>query len=122
MPGLSLIAHAVRVPVVVGHSMAVTLELARNTSAAKLIETWEHAPDVRYMAEGYPTPASASRHDQVEVGRLRKEQHFTDAWSFFVSGDNLRLGAALNGWRLMRLLQKAGSIADREKQPGGSHA
>jgi aspartate-semialdehyde dehydrogenase len=104
LPELPVTAHAVRVPVLVGHSIAVTVELEQAAARADLIAEWEGAPDARWLEAGLPTPVSAMHHPQVEIGRLRAEPHLHNGWSFFISGDNLTLGAALNGWRILRLL------------------
>ena len=105
MPDLPLIAHAVRVPVSVGHSMAVSLEFERPVTRGALLEAWEEDTHIVYRGEGLPNPISASRHVSVEAGRLRREDGLSNGWSFFLSGDNLSLGAALNGWRLLHLIR-----------------
>ncbi len=107
-PEMAITAHTVRVPVLVGHSIAVTVELENTATFGKVQGTWETNPKVRFMDGKLPTPISSSRHDQVEVGRLRREPHLENGWSFFVCGDNLNLGAALNGWRILNLLQEQG--------------
>lgn len=104
-PALPLIAHAVRVPVLVGHSIAVTIQLQQHVSAAELQSVWQASPDLRFMGEELPTPVGCATHDQVELGRLRAEADLERCWSFFVCGDNLRIGAALNGWRLLRIME-----------------
>lgn len=109
-PQLQVIAHSARVPVVIGHSIAVTVELDEQAPADELADAWWEAPDVLYMGEGLPEPLSAARHDQVEVGRLRPEPQLKHGWSFFVSGDNLRLGAALNGWRILETMIETGVL------------
>ena len=109
-PQLPIHCHAVRVPVYVGHSIAVTLELAQQAEEQDILAAWQAAPDVLLKSDGLPTPVGCSRHNQVEVGRLRRELGQENIWSFFVCGDNLRIGAALNGWRILELMQNAGVI------------
>ena len=46
----------------------------------------------------------------VEVGRLRREAGLAKTISFFCSGDNVNVGAALNGWRILGLLKQAGAL------------
>jgi aspartate-semialdehyde dehydrogenase len=121
LPELPLTAHAVRVPVLVGHSIAVTVELGWAATADNLIHAWEGASDVRWLEGGVPTPVSAMHHPQVEIGRLRAEPHLRNGWSFFISGDNLTLGAALNGWRILRLLA-ARDYSAPPAQPVGERA
>jgi aspartate-semialdehyde dehydrogenase len=121
-PELPVIAHAVRVPVVIGHSMAVTVELLNPATREQLAGAWQAAPDVRYLESELPTPVASARHDQVEVGRLRGEPQLVHGWSFFISGDNLRLGAALNGWRILQRMLAAGVLTRYESSLGGNHA
>lgn len=120
-PELPLIAHAVRVPVVVGHSMAVTVELSHPASEAEIIAAWHDAADMRFTNSELPEPVSSARLDQVEAGRLRAEPQLEHGWSFFISGNNLRLGAALNGWRIMRQMLAAG-VVPQATFTGGPYA
>jgi aspartate-semialdehyde dehydrogenase len=50
------------------------------------------------------------QHDLVEIGRLRAEPQLENGWSFFVCGDNLRIGAALNGWWILKAMARAGAV------------
>lgn len=105
---LRVTAHAARVPVFVGHSMAVTVELEQAVTASELRAAWAAAPEyVLETEQDWPTPVSAMHHPLVEAGRLRAEDESGKLWSFFASGDNLTLGAALNGWRILQLLAAA---------------
>lgn len=106
-PALHVIAHTVRVPVTVGHAVAVTVELETQASTAELQAKWRDAADLRYLETGMPTPAGSARHDQVEVGRLRQEDSAGRLFSFFACGDNINIAAALNGWRIYQLLAAA---------------
>lgn len=106
LPDLPLIAHAVRVPVSVGHSMAVSVEFDKSLTRGAFLEAWESDHYIMHCSDELPGPLSASRHVSVEAGRLRREEGLENGWSFFISGDNLSLGAALNGWRLLHLLRK----------------
>jgi aspartate-semialdehyde dehydrogenase len=112
-PDLPVIAHAARVPVVVGHSIAVTVELQRMVPRQSLIDAWSSSHDVLYMEDELPSPLTTQHHTAVEVGRLRPEPGTDNGWSFFISGDNVNLGAALNGWRILQLMVKAGAVRER---------
>lgn len=115
MPELRVVAHAARVPVFVGHSMAVTVELEQAVTEPELLAAWSAAEEyVQPVTAGWPTPLSAMQHDRVEVGRLRTEDESGRCWSFFASGDNLTLGAALNGWRMLMLLARNSRPADEK--------
>jgi aspartate-semialdehyde dehydrogenase len=112
-PDLTVVAHAARVPVVVGHSIAVTVELQRLAPLQLLTSAWDHAPSVMYLEDHLPSPLTTQHHECVEVGRLRPEPGLDNGWSFFISGDNVHLGAALNGWRILQLMIAAGAVRQR---------
>src|SRR5690606_10192061 len=101
VPDLPVIPHAVRVPVGVGHSMAVSVEFERHVTVDRILSAWNGSEDLSLRLDGLPGPLSSSRHEKVEIGRLREESGLQRGWSFFLSGDNLNIGAALNGWRLL---------------------
>ncbi len=115
LPDLPVISHAVRVPVFVGHAIAVTVELEQPVEAEAIFAAWQDSANLR-VVDGLqvPTPAGSAQHDQVEVGRLRQEPGLEHGWSFFAAGDNLRIGAALNGWRILELITRAA-------QPNAAH-
>lgn len=112
-PDMMVVAHAARVPVVVGHSIAVTFELQRLVTREQLIQVLDHAPNVIYMEDELPSPLTSQHHIAVEVGRLRGEEGLDNGWSCFVSGDNINIGAALNGWRILQLMRSHGVVRQR---------
>jgi aspartate-semialdehyde dehydrogenase len=97
---LPVSATAVRVPVEVGHSSAVTawFDPPIGPDAARTL--WRAFPGlavVDHPADGLvPTPLAAAGGDDVLVGRARRDTADPDALTFFVTSDNLRKGAALN--------------------------
>jgi aspartate-semialdehyde dehydrogenase len=99
-PGLVLQATAVRVPVVVGHSVSLSLSLEREVSPEEAREILAAFPGVRVVdrpaAKEYPTPLQATGIDDVLVGRVRANPVLTNGLTLFASGDNLRKGASLN--------------------------
>ena len=110
-PGLPFFAHSVRVPVPVGHSIAVTIQTEKKTDnlAAILDEAGRY---VDRPTQHLPNPLDSGigLFRNVEVGRIRREAELENGWSFFVCGDNLRIGAALNGWRILELMAQRGII------------
>jgi len=110
LPELRVVAHAVRVPVLIGHSVAVTVELDQPANATDLATAWQATPTCQYLADALPTPLGSRRHNRVEIGRLRAEPQLVNGWSFFVCGDNLRIGAALNGWWILQAMARAGVV------------
>jgi len=105
-PELRATATCVRVPVYVGHSLAANVEfvdpLSRDAAAAILAA----APGVVLVDDGHgaPTALEGAGIDPVLVGRLREDQSQPNTLDLWVTGDNLRKGAALNAVQLAELL------------------
>lgn len=100
LPDLKVSATCVRVPVVQAHSIAVSAEFERPVDLAKAraaIAAFAGAELVDDPAQkSYPTPLDFTRKVKCGVGRLRVDTAFENGLSFWVSGDNLWKGAALN--------------------------
>jgi aspartate-semialdehyde dehydrogenase len=99
---------AVRVPVFIGHSEAVNIELEREISPEKAREILSSAYGVEVIDNPgnseYPMPVDAAGKDPVYVGRIRKDLAFQNGLAFWVVADNLRIGAALNTVRIAEKL------------------
>jgi aspartate-semialdehyde dehydrogenase len=93
-PDLAVTTTCVRVPVFTGHSAAIVCEFERPITPERATEVLRTAPGVE-LAE-IPTPLLAAGRDVSYVGRIRRAQGAPNALALFVSGDNLRKGAALN--------------------------
>jgi aspartate-semialdehyde dehydrogenase len=100
IPGLPVVATAVRVPTAVGHGVSIHARFARPVTVAEACEALDAAPGVRLMddpsADLFPTPLDAAGLDDVLVGRVRRDPNDDHALVLFAAGDNLRKGAALN--------------------------
>ncbi|MGW7353019.1 aspartate-semialdehyde dehydrogenase [Streptomyces sp. NPDC054784] len=100
LPRLRVHATCVRVPVVTGHSLSVHARFESEVSVAAAHEILANAPGVVLCddpAEGeFPTPADVAGTDPTWVGRVRTSPDDPRVLEFFVCGDNLRKGAALN--------------------------
>jgi aspartate-semialdehyde dehydrogenase len=94
IPDLAVTCTCVRVPVFTGHSAAIVAEFSRDLSVEEATEVLAAAPGVALTE--LPTPLLATGRDVSYVGRLRRAQGAPHALAFFVVGDNLRKGAALN--------------------------
>jgi aspartate-semialdehyde dehydrogenase len=96
----------VRVPVFVGHAMSANVQFDRPLSAARAAELLADAPGVRLIDEGRgaPTPLEGAGVDPVLVGRLRDDPSQPGALDLWVTGDNLRKGAALNAVQMAEVL------------------
>jgi aspartate-semialdehyde dehydrogenase len=106
IPELAVTCTCVRVPVFTGHSAAIVAEFGRDLSVERATEVLRAAPGVE-LAD-IPTPLMAAGGDVSYVGRLRRVQGASHALAFFVVGDNLRKGAALNVVQIAEALVAAG--------------
>jgi aspartate-semialdehyde dehydrogenase len=99
-PELLVHATAVRVPVLVGHSVSLALSLRRQTTPEEARRLLSSFPGIRVLdqpwAGEYPTPIGAAGIDDILVGRVRSLPALENGLSLFASGDNLRKGNALN--------------------------
>jgi len=102
IPDLAVSGTCVRVPVFSGHSLSINAEFARRLTVERARALLEQAPGVR-VAE-VPTPLAATGVDPVLVGRLRRDPGVPNGLALFVSGDNLRKGAALNAVQIAEAL------------------
>jgi aspartate-semialdehyde dehydrogenase len=105
-PELRVSTTCVRVPVYVGHAVALNVEFRRELPRAEAVELLEAAPGVRLVdgGDGHPTPLEAAGIDPVLVGRLRVDPSQERTLDLWVTGDNLRKGAALNAIQLAELM------------------
>ena len=94
LPDLPVICTCVRVPVFTGHSMSINANFSRDISPDEAREILADAPGVQ-LAD-VPTPLAAAGIDASLVGRIRRDPTTEHGLALFVSGDNLRKGAALN--------------------------
>ena len=108
MPRLKVSATCVRVPVVTGHSVAVHAVFREEVTRREAQQVLSDAPGVVLADEPetgeFPTPADVVGTDPTWVGRVRQSMDDPKAIEFFVCGDNLRKGAALNAAQIAELL------------------
>jgi aspartate-semialdehyde dehydrogenase len=108
MPRLKVSATCVRVPVVTGHSVAVHAVFREEVTRHEAQQVLSDAPGVVLADEPetgeFPTPADVVGTDPTWVGRVRQSMDDPKAIEFFVCGDNLRKGAALNAAQIAELL------------------
>ncbi len=104
IPDLLVSGTCVRVPVYTGHSLSINAEFARPLSVERARELLDGAPGVKLV--DVPTPLAAAGVDESLVGRIRQDPGVPDGrgLALFVSGDNLRKGAALNTIQIAELL------------------
>jgi aspartate-semialdehyde dehydrogenase len=108
LPDLKVSATCVRVPVVTGHSVAVHAVFGTEVDADDARDVLRHAPGVILVddpaAGEFPMPIDAVGTDPSWVGRIRRALDDPRALDLFVTGDNLRKGAALNTAQIAELL------------------
>jgi aspartate-semialdehyde dehydrogenase len=105
-PGMRVTATCVRVPVYVGHAVSVNAQFSRLLPREEAIELLSVAPGVQLVekGDGHPTPLEAAGIDPVLVGRVREDPSQARTLDLWITGDNLRKGAALNAVQLAELL------------------
>src|SRR6201993_2443974 len=104
IPDLLVSGTCVRVPVFTGHSLSINAEFARPLSPERARQLLDGAPGVKLV--DVPTPLAAAGVDESLVGRIRQDPGGPEGrgLALFVSGDNLRKGAALNTIQIAELL------------------
>ncbi len=93
-PSLKISATSVRVPVLIGHSIALQLEFSCEVEIEKILATLRAAPSVKISPNHYSTPVEVVGSDEVWVGRLRRDLSRARSIQLWVCSDNLRRGAA----------------------------
>jgi aspartate-semialdehyde dehydrogenase len=108
LPDFRASVTCVRVPVYRAHSVAVSAEFERPLSVEQAREVLAKAPGLELVDEPqnnrYPMPLFTAGKDNCEVGRVRLDCAFENGLSFWVSGDQLLKGAALNAVQIAELL------------------
>jgi len=104
LPHLLVSGTCVRVPVFTGHSLSINAEFSRPISPARAYALLADAPGVR--VDEVPTPLKAAGGNVSLVGRIRQDLGVPDGrgLALFISGDNLRKGAALNAVQIAELI------------------
>jgi aspartate-semialdehyde dehydrogenase len=105
-PELRVTTTCVRVPVYVGHAVSLNVQFVDPLTREGAIALLEEAPGVRVVegGDGHPTPLEAAGIDPVLVGRVREDPSQENTLELWVTGDNLRKGAALNAIQLAELM------------------
>jgi aspartate-semialdehyde dehydrogenase len=96
------------VPVFTAHSVSVHVETERKISAAKARELFAAFPGLQVLDDPvnrkYPMPLFAAGQDDCFVGRIREDLAVENGLNFWVVGDQLRKGAALNAVQIAEVL------------------
>ncbi len=104
---LKITATAVRVPVRVGHSESVNVELEKLASPEDLRACLSKAPGIVVVDEPlnhqYPTPLEIAGRNEVFVGRIRRDESAPNSFHLWIVADNVRKGAATNAVQIAEL-------------------
>jgi len=108
LPGFRASVTCVRVPVYRAHSVAISAEFEKSVSVEQAREVLAKAPGLELVDEPlqnrYPMPLNVAGKDNCEVGRVRLDCALDNGLAFWVSGDQLLKGAALNAVQIAELL------------------
>jgi aspartate-semialdehyde dehydrogenase len=109
---LQIAMTCVRVPVFRAHSQSINLEFERDMTVSEAHHILKGAPGIHIVDDArqnhFPMPIEASGKDDVLVGRIRKDPSVKNGLALFVSGDQLRKGAALNAVQIAETLIQKG--------------
>jgi aspartate-semialdehyde dehydrogenase len=102
IPELQVAATCVRVPVFTGHSLSIAAQFERPINPEDATALLSCSPGVHL--DPVPTPQDATGTDHTLVGRIRSDPTTDNGLLFFLCGDNLRKGAALNAIQIAEIL------------------
>lgn len=107
-PDLKVTATTVRVPVFDSHSESINIEFEKPFEMAEIFETLKNAPGVVLEDDPqnnvYPLAIHAAGHDEVYVGRIRRDESVENGVNIWVVADNIRKGAATNAVQIAQVL------------------
>ena len=114
-PDLRITATTVRVPVTNSHSESINVEFENDFELEDLISTLKNFPNIiisdELSSNIYPMPITATGHDEVFVGRIRRDDSVKSGINLWVVADNIRKGAATNAVQIVEKL-----IANTKKE------
>ena len=101
-----------RVPVYRSHSESVNVEFEHDLDLADMRKALENFPGVQVLdapnEQVYPMPLYTSGKNDCYVGRLRRDESNPNTFNFWVVGDQIRKGAALNALQIAEVMIKNG--------------
>ena len=115
---IKITATCIRVPVLRAHSEAINLEFAQPFSVEKAREILSTAPGVKlvedWQANYFPMPIEATGKDEVLVGRIRQDISHPCGLELWLSGDQIRKGAALNAVQIAELIVEKNMLLNKK--------
>ena len=107
-PDLKITATTVRVPVANSHSESINVEFEKQYDLQDLIKVLKDFPNIIVQDDIsnniYPMPINATGHDEVFVGRIRRDESVESGVNLWVVADNIRKGAATNAVQIIEKL------------------
>ena len=107
-PDLKITATTVRVPVINSHSESINVEFEKEFDLKELVSALKNAEGIIVEDEPeynrYPLATKASGHDEVFVGRIRRDESVDSGINFWCVADNIRKGAATNAVQIVKKL------------------
>lgn len=107
-PDMRITATTARVPVFHGHSESINVEFEKPFELKELVATLAAAPGIIIEDDvannKYPMPIYAEDHDEVYVGRIRRDESVESGVNLWVVADNIRKGAATNAVQIAQKL------------------
>ena len=115
-PDLKVTATTVRVPVSNSHSESINVEFEKDFEMTELLSTLKNFPNLVLVdnpqANLYPMAIDATGHDEVFVGRVRRDESIESGVNLWVVADNIRKGAASNA---VQIVEKLMEISEMEE-------
>lgn len=113
-PNIRIVGTSVRVPVLISHSVSVNIETESKLTLDEVRKALEEAPGVTVIDDidklEFPQPIEAAGKDDIYVGRIREDFSTENGICLFLTGDNIRKGAALNAIQIAEILDKKGMV------------
>lgn len=107
---IEIIATAVRIPTVGGHSESVTITFEKEPNIGELRRLLHETPGIKLqdnpLTNTYPMPIYSHNKDEVFVGRIRKSPRNPKEVSLWIVSDNLRKGAATNTIQIAEIVER----------------
>lgn len=114
---LKITATCVRVPVYYGHSESVNVEFEKPCTVEEVKNVLSKAEGVIVQDDPknsvYPMPITAENHDEVFVGRIRKDDTVESGVNLWIVADNIRKGAATNAVEIAEKAIELGAVKDQ---------
>ena len=107
-PDLKVTATCVRVPVLNSHSESINVEFENDFELKELVEALKNYHGIIVQDDPeynlYPLATKASGHDEVFIGRIRRDESVPFGINFWCVADNIRKGAASNAVQIVKKL------------------